>query len=176
VKKNSPAGIIKNGLAYLNLLMLLLSPLAILMFVVGVIVMFDRTATHQGFLRRLEQSGVVTQAVIERVDANWIVVRFADLTDQEPRIGLVNPVYYAPEVLPALKPGVAVSVRYMFPDYESQGVLNEHLTAVQNYWGFLWQPGIMMLIAWVIVVRYPDLLFWGFLDDSGKIWVERGAR
>lgn len=157
------------------MLMLLLSPLAILMFVVGVIVVLDRAGTHQAFLRRLEQNSVLTQAVVDQVDADWIVVRFADPNEKEPRIGLVKPVYYPPEVVRALQPGDTVSLRYMAPAYESQAVLNDYYNDVQNYLGFLWEPGIILLIAWVVIVRYPDFLFWGFIDDFDLLRKERAA-
>jgi hypothetical protein len=176
LKPFSPTGISKNPLAIFDLFLLLISPLAILMFVVGVIVILDRTGTQQSFLRRLEQTGVVAQAVVDRVDPDWIVVRLTDQAGNEPRIGLIKPVYYPHEVVSALKPGDLVSVRYTNPEFESQAVLNDHLADVQNYWGFLWEPAIMMLIAWVVIVRWPYLLFWGFIEDGGADRREGGAR
>ena len=166
----------KSVLGLLDMLLLLLSPLAILMFVVGVIVVIDRTGTHQAFLRRLEQNPVLTQAVVDQIDSDWIVVRFADPNEKEARIGLVKPVYYPPEVIRALKPGDTVNLRYMAPAYESQAVLDDYYAAVQNYLGFLIEPLIILLVAWVVIVRYPDLLFWGFIDDFSPFQQARPAR
>ncbi len=148
----------------LDAFLLLISPLAILMFVVGTIMALDGYSTHRDFLRRLAQNGATAQAIVERADETWVFVRFADPQGDPARVGLVRRSYYPAQVLAALQPGARLEIRYLLPIFESQAVITDRMADVEGYWGFLWQPGILLLASWVVIILHPEPLFWGFVD------------
>lgn len=165
----------RSPLKILDALLFAFSPLAIIMFIVGVIVLLDRAGSHQDFLRRLEQNSAVAPAVVDQVEPDWVIVRFTDPAQAEPRIGLVKPIYYPAALIAALKPGDALTVRYLTPASEGQAVLEDYYADLRGYWGFVWEPGILLLLSWLVIVRHPDFLFWGFIEDFGAVRKERAA-
>jgi hypothetical protein len=162
--------LIKLLLGFLDGFILLISPMTILLFVVGVIAMIDRVGIHQGFLRKLDQSGMVTTATVSSIfrsavsDEPTIAVDFMDQLQQE-RMGFIQTKYYPAEVVDSIHRGDVVNIRYLEPAYESQAILNDYYSNVCGYFGFAYDVIVMMLISWVLIIIHPEFLLLGFGQD-----------
>lgn len=158
-------------LTYLDGFILIISPLMILLFIVGVIALMDRTGNHQSFLRKMDQ-GLVTTATVSSLlhsddsDELNIAVNFIDLLQQE-RFGLIKTMYYPTEIVNSIKPGDIVNIRYLEPGYESQVILNDYYANVRNYFGFAYDVIVVMVVAWGFIIIHPEFLFWGFSEEKG---------
>jgi hypothetical protein len=154
--------------------LLVMSPLAILMVIVAVIVLLDRAGEHAQFLNAMHTHGRVVDGQVsgvEREDA-LIFVRYIDGGQEE--TGLLYTKYY-PEALNMLNEGQALRIRFDPHDVDRNLVWEDHFSAVENYWGYAVDSGLMLLIGWLIVVIHPEFLYIGYAEIQPKAVSGRDA-
>jgi hypothetical protein len=152
-------------LSLCDVLVMVCSPLFIILIVVCVIVLLDRGGAHWRFVNKLEQKGLVAQAVVaddEPSAALGWMVEFDDPAQPDERYGWVDPAYYSPEVAATLKPGAEIEIRYLPQSYESDVVLNRHFDQVKGYWGYATDVGIAFIVSWLVLIWHPEFLYLGY--------------
>jgi len=162
-----------------DVLMLLLSPLAMLMFIVGVIALLDRGGAHYRFVNRLERSGQVTEGTIISSEKDAVLgwsLALEELDQEETQYVFLQDRYYPAEVSTGLHAGGIVTVRYL-PGYESAYVvLEEYFGEVKGYLGFAIEPWGIMLAAWLWLIFCPELLYLGYYHSFDTVMSMRSTR
>jgi hypothetical protein len=138
-----------------------ISPLAILMAVVALIVLADRASEHNRFLRELRASGQVTNAEVSGIEWEYALVFVRYIQEGEERFGLLYTRYY-PEAAHQLQLGQSLRVRYLPHGSAEEVIWEDHFSAVENYYGYAREGGIMLAVAWIIVVLHPEFLYLGY--------------
>jgi hypothetical protein len=143
--------------------LLAVSPLAILVVVVALIILAERAGEHNRFMREMRESGQVVDAIVSGVDqeAQLVFVRFAE--QDENQVWLLYTHYY-PEALEQLSKGQTVRVRYLPASSEAKVLWEDHITAAYTYWGYAVDSGMMLIIAWLIVIIHPEFLYIGYAN------------
>lgn len=159
------SGFVRQARGFLHILLFSVSPMFILMFIVGVIVLLERGGAHYQFVRQLETEGLVAEAVVEglSLENDWAMLRLAapDGMGNPNRFGILELQYY-PDLRQRLQNGDRIQVRYLPPSYESRTALESRLDEVRGYWGWALEAGVLMLISWLVVIFYPHWLYLGY--------------
>jgi hypothetical protein len=145
-----------------DVFLLAVSPLAILMFVVGLIVLADRAGEHNRFVRDL-RAGSVVNAEVTEVDQEEDLITVRYLAGGEERYGLLYTHYY-PGAFEDLRAGQSVRVRILPQAYEARVAWEERFAQVEGYLGYAVEPGIILAIAWLVVVLHPEFLYLGYAE------------
>lgn len=153
--------LVKALFAIADALLLLISPLAIIGFIVGAIAFSAAYGEHQSFVRNLTAHGIVTEAQLSSYEFGepYIAVEFRD-EDGVTRYGTIATEYYSEDTL--LKLTRRERIRYLPEVYQSSFVLEDHFNTVKNYLGHLTVSISIMAISWIIVVIKPEFLYIGY--------------
>jgi len=146
-----------------DIILMVLSPLAILMVIVGVIVLMDRGSEHDRFVRSMREDGQVIEGIISGLDREDEIIFVHTTSQGEDSYWLLYTKYY-PEALDLLDEGQKVRIRYLPPGYEAEVIWEDHFDAFEGYRGYALDVGVMLLAAWLIVVIHPEFLYIGYLD------------
>ncbi len=141
-----------------------LSPIAVLFFLLGFLMLNVTYWEHRNFVQELETAGYVTQGEITYVyeDAD-LLVEFVDYKERE-RSAIMDVHYYDAATLADITEGSQVDIRYVEYMVEPP-VLEAHFAQVQAYepaMGGLW---FLFFLSWAIIIVRPDWLYTGFVDD-----------
>lgn len=157
---------LKGPLTLLDGLCLILSPFAIIGFVVLVIVMLDSLGVHAQLLEAIEADGVDALVTWNGVsDDGKMAVLWLDPQNDPFESVIVDTRYYSRETLAQLKIGQPVRIRYVYPPkHEAEAVLLDSYAEVKNYRGYFTNLIWPFLVMWLIVIMHPETLFLGFVD------------
>lgn len=153
---------------YFNILMGLISPLFIILFVVGAVVVLDRFGQFNAFINGLKEDSRVTAAVVTRAyddELGSVGVEY-DWKEGQTFWGALKAAYHPPGVLRGLQVGQRVTIRYPDPPRDGGVVLEEYYPQVQYSYDFVSEPLIVMLVCWVLIVFYPRFLYYGFSGEA----------
>lgn len=148
----------------LDVLIAVLSPMAIIGFVVLAIVALDGFGAHVQTLRTLEQHSAVTTGKWSPPSSvpGMAYVHFDQEQNGETGV-IVYIKYYNKETLAGLREGQQVRVRYTYgPRVETRGFLVDEYAQVTGYVGYLTELFWPFLVCWLMVVIRPDFLYLGF--------------
>lgn len=154
-----------------NVFLLLISPMALLMLIVAIIMLLDYQGAHHRQRRALEEITLTTTATIASCyeEDRYCYAEFTDVHGRE-RYGRLDWRYYYPAVaaeLATLSRGDTVSVRYANEPYENDIVLAEYYDAFATYRGYLYEMGGIALVSWLILILHPEIMLVALVDDIG---------
>ncbi|MCD4685772.1 MAG: hypothetical protein K8S97_07535, partial [Anaerolineae bacterium] len=111
---------------------------------------------HRNLICDLERDGMVTTATVLTVDTEdaQVEVEFSD-PGNGARTGVLDMRYY--DV--TLTPGQTVAVLRAGSDV----VLSDEFVRVKGWRGHLWEPLIIMGLAWGVLVIRPEFLYIGYI-------------
>jgi hypothetical protein len=160
--KTSPF-ILKNILAKLDKLCLVLSPLALILFGITVIIILDGFGRHAQLLHDLDEDGMVVTGRWSGLSSNK---EYASVQLDRPVNGFDRVFfpakYYRQETLAGLKPNQPVPLRVILPpEHEQTFVLQNAYDEVRAYTGYLDANLWLLLLCWVILAIRPDILLFG---------------
>jgi hypothetical protein len=150
-----------------------ISPIALLLFIVGFIMLLDNHNAYQRLRGRLEQAPLTSTATISFC-AEESQYCFADFTDSlgRERFGKIEWKYYPAEAtagLEGLEPGDQISIRYASYQYEERVVLAQYYPAFLGYKGYYYEEGGIMLACWLVLLFFPEIMLYGLVDDISSL-------
>jgi len=156
---------------FVNVLLLLISPMALLMLIVAVIMFLDTHGAYRRRVQALEEVPLTAEAAVASCyeDDHYCFAEFTDVRGRE-RYGKLDWRYYSKEVvaeLSTLTRGDVVTVRYASDWYESEVMLAEHYEAFLNYRGYVYEMGGVALVSWAILILHPEVMLFALVDDIG---------
>ena len=163
-----------------DVLLWLISPLALLMLIVGMITFLDRWGTHRRLRLALEEDYLVASATISWCyqDGGYCYTDFTDEQGRE-RYGKLDWRFYSKAVraeLSELDRGQTVLVRYASDEFEDDLVLAEHYHAFLHYRGYIYDTVGLALASWLILIRHPEVMLLALVDDLGPRVDEKWKR
>lgn len=173
------AGVATIALKLIDALLLATSPLAIILFLVCVMVILERTGSHLNFVGDMEQEGVVTTGTVAYLPYEAdrkIQIHFVDNASQQ-RTGFLDRQQYQPQDVAQLTLGKQIEVRYLPPLYEDDVVWEEHFDTVQGYFGYLNDVLMISAVCWAMIVIHPEFLYFFFnpeVEEIVKKWFGPG--
>ena len=156
----------------------IISPMILLLFVVGVIAAMDRMGTHRSFVRNLDTHGYVVSAEVDfqNRENDWIFVRF-DADNRTEKSIPMDMEYYPPETWNRLRPGAKVEIMALpiTARGSDRAILAGELDTVRSYRPYL-KPDIVGIlgISWALLVFKPQIFYLGLVD--GDQLMEDGLR
>lgn len=162
---------LKSLFGLLDLILLTLSPFAILMFLVGAIGFTEAYGTHRAFVRSMTERGLIAEAQISMYQAGdqYIAVEFRD-ENGETRYGTIDTRYYNLEKLENLDS--TLSIRYLPERYESSYIIEDYFFDFRDYNDNLVTPFLLMAISWLVIVLKPQFLYIGY-DSAMQLAFKR---
>lgn len=163
--------LIMNILRLINVFLMLISPMALLMLIVGLIMGIDYHGRLQRQLAALEEVPRTTTATIASCypDERYCYANFTDTTGLE-RYGKLEWRYYAEDVidkLEALERGDTILVRYADDEYENILILAEHYDAFPIYRRNISDMISIVLVSLFILFLHPEVMLYALVDDMG---------
>lgn len=154
---------------FFGALLMLISPLALITFLVGCIVVVDKYGAHLGQLRRMESQGRSTEAVVDfgSPEHDWVFVDYHD--GEQERSGVLEMRYYPAETWDLMQSGAKIQIRYL--PITTRGsdrvVLANRFDDFRGYRAYL-QPDALTLLgfSWVVFLFKPQLLYLGLVDGD----------
>lgn len=157
---------LRRAAAWFELIATVLSPLAVLAFLVLLIVIVDGFAQHVTFLAALDRYGVTATGTWRGLssDGKMGTVELPHAEGDYAGV-IIYAKHYRPASLAALREGQAVIVRYTGPPAtpEERAVLVDYENEVRAYYGYLSDVFWPLLVVWAVLVVRPDVLFLGLL-------------
>jgi hypothetical protein len=154
----------KKTLQILDTILLLTSPIAILFFLIGAIMLPVELREHPNYLAALE-NGTTTEACVDYIyNDGDIHLIFAD-TDGEETYRILETAYYTPEVIATLQLDTTHIIRYVPNNYDVAPVLEEHIGQVYAYKQDLSGLYFILITSWVIIAIRPDFLYAGYVKN-----------
>lgn len=154
---------------FLGALAALISPLALIAFLIGCIIVVDKYGAHLGQLRRLESQGCVTEAVVDfgSPEHDWVFVDYDDGAQE--RSGVLEMRYYPPETWDLMQSGAKIQIRYL--PITTRGsdrvVLAGRFDDFRSYPAYLQSDALILLgLSWVVFLFKPQLLYAGLVDGD----------
>lgn len=154
-----------------NVLLMLISPLALLMLIVALIMFLDYQGAHQRQIKALEAAPRTTTATISSCydEDEYCYAEFIDAAGRE-RYGKLDWRYYAEPVqaeLAEMERGDPVVVRYAHDQYENDIVLAQQYDAFVHYKGYMYEMGGIAAVSWAILILHPEVMLYALVDDIG---------
>jgi hypothetical protein len=164
----------------INIFLMLISPMVLILLIVGFVMLLDTIGTQRRLIERLEEVPLTTSAVISFCYAEERYC-FSDFVDENgiERYGKLDWRYYSDETtawLASLDRDDVVEVRYAAYQYEDNIVLVEEYDRFLDYKGHLYQNGGIMLVSWFILMLHPEALLFSLVDDLGSAVDEKMKR
>lgn len=158
---------------FFNVLLLLISPMALLMLVVGFIMLLDTRATHNRLRDALELEVLTAEAEIASCypEDGFCFAKYVDVSGAD-RYDRLDTGYYPGDLrtyITMLEEGDEVVVRYSMDPYETEIVLAEHYEAFVTYKGYYVEMAGMMAVSWFILILHPEILLAALVDDFGTL-------
>lgn len=155
-------------LSLVDVLCQLISPLAVIAFVVLAIIALDGFGEHTRMLRGLEQDGVEGRAIWPGgTKEDGLVVVWLDPPQHGQDMICVDTRYYSAATLARLAEGQAVRIRYTYPpEHEAKGVLVAAYDQVTGYHGYLAELFWPFVFCLVVLGAHPEVLVVGLIPDE----------
>lgn len=154
----------------LDVICLILSPFAILFFIVLMIIALDGFGEHVQFLSAIDHQGVEAVGRWTGYDPGDTLVA-VELTPVHgtSEWAVVYTKYYSKETLAGLKYDQTVRVRYTTdPKLSGKAVLLDAYDQVKGYHGYITSVIWPLVICWLVVVIHPEFLFFALPDNAQK--------
>ncbi len=162
----------KSILRFFDSFVLILSPIAILFFLLGAVMLPIELRSHPAMVKDLAAEGVVAEAVVDYIyDDGKIHFEFLDQEGDE-RYEILDPIYYTPEVRQTLQLDSVHTIRYM-PRYEHSPVLEDYFNQVRAYRKDLSGLYFLLGTSWFILIIRPDFLYIGYIEDWDALFKRR---
>lgn len=154
-----------------DVLLLLISPLALLMVIVALVMLVDTWGTHNRLRQTLEEVPLTIQAEIASCypEDGYCFTTFVDQQGRE-RYEKLDWRYYSPDIhadLESLERGDLIQVRYPDDWGENEVILAEFYDDFQQYRGYLYDMGSIALVSWLVLIRHPEVLLFTLVDEIG---------
>ncbi len=150
-----------------------ISPMALLMLIVGFLMTLDARSAHRRFQEALETEVLTAEAEIASCyhDEGFCYAQYVDVSGEDRYDRLDLGYYPAPirEKLDRLERGDVVEVRYSLDPYETGIVIAENYQDFLTYWGYLADMVGIMAVSWFILVLHPEIMLLALIDDVGKL-------
>ncbi|MBN1303066.1 MAG: hypothetical protein JXA13_01425 [Anaerolineales bacterium] len=154
---------------FVSLLLMAISPMALLMLIVAIIMFFDDYGSHQRMIIALDEVPLTATAVISSCypEDRYCYVQFSDQSGRE-RFEKLDWRYY-PEASvqesKTLTTGDQVIVRYANQLYASESVLAGNYQEFLDYRGYYYEMGGIALVCWVNLILYPEVMLFALVED-----------
>lgn len=159
----------KKFLKIFDTLFLLASPIAILFFLLGAIMLPVELKEHPNYLAALEE-GITTKALVDHIyDDGDIHIIFTE-TDGEQTYRILETEYYTPDVIASLQLDTTHTIRYVPNSYDVAPVLEAHIAQVYAYRQDLSGLYFILLTSWLIIVIRPDFLYAGYVKNMNALF------
>jgi hypothetical protein len=175
-----PRILILNIIRVINVFLMLISPMALLMLIVGLIMGIDHHGRFQRQLAALEEVPRTTTATIASCypDERYCYANFTDTTGLE-RYGKLEWRYYDANViakLETLERGDNLLVRYSDDEDEHILILAEHYDAFAIYRRYISDMAWIVLVSLVILILHPEVMLYALVDDMGAYFDRKWKR
>jgi hypothetical protein len=147
-------------------LFLLLSPIALLFFLLCALLLPVNVREHPLFLAQLEEEGQVTKATVTAVlDNGTVLIRYTTAAGAE-RTDSLATAYYDGSVRATLQPESVHTVRYL-PTYgdNQSPILESEIDAVRSYRKPLGGLYALLIASWLVLIIRPDILYAGYVQN-----------
>ncbi|MBN1264723.1 MAG: hypothetical protein JXA25_04470 [Anaerolineales bacterium] len=157
----------------IDLFLMAISPMVLLLLIVGVIMMMDTIGAHRRLLEKLEEVPHTTGARITSCYPEEYFC-FADFIDENgiDRYGKLEWRYYSEETtarLVTLKRDDIIEVRYADYRFEDHIVLAAEYDNFLIYKGHIIQNGGIILGCWLILILHPEVMLVTLVDNLRTI-------
>ncbi len=160
----------KKFLNILDQLLLFTSPIAILFFLIGAIMLPVELSEHPIYLQALEEEGVLAEARVDYIyDDGDIHLEFVDV-DGEETYRILEKEYYFPETLVDLRLDTVHTIRYAPQNYDVDPALEEHLDEVYAYRQDLSGLYFILVVSWLVLIIRPDFLYVGYVENLDALF------
>ncbi len=160
----------KKILNILDVLILFTSPIAILFFLIGAIMLPIELREHPNYLESLEAEGILTEALVDYIyDDGDIHIIFTD-TDGKETYRILEIIYYSPEVASTLQLDTTHTIRYVPQNYDVPPALEAHLDQVYAYKQDLSGLYFILITSWIIIAIRPDFLYAGYAKNINALF------
>jgi len=160
-------------LKFFNVLLMAISPMALLMLIVGFLMTLDARSAHRRLQEALEKVVLTAEAEIASCypDEAFCYAQYVDVSGEE-RYDRLDLGYYPDSIrekLGRLERGEQVEVRYSLDPYETGIVFAEYYQDFVTYWGYYADMVGIMLVSWFILVLHPEVMLITLVEDIGKL-------
>jgi hypothetical protein len=172
--------LILNIIRVINVFLMLISPMALLMLIVALIMGIDHHGRFQRQLAALDEVPRTTTATIASCypEERYCYANFTDTTGLE-RYGKLEWRYYATDViaeLETLERGDTILVRYPDDEDEEILILAEHYNAFAIYRRYISDMAWIALVSWFILFLHPEVMLYALVDDMGAYFDRKWKR
>lgn len=156
----------RSVIALLDQLAVILSPLALLAFLVFVIIVLDGFGQQVNFLQEIERYGVDTMGIWHGLSSDGKLASIElPQANSEVEWVVVYSKHYRLASLAALREGQLVRVRYTHPPQaEQRAVLLDYYDEVRAYHGYFSGQFWPLFVLWGLLVLRPEVLYLGLLS------------
>ena len=160
----------KKLLPILDGLLLFASPIAILFFLIGAIMLPVELSEHPNYLEALEEEGILTEARIDYIyDDGDFHLEFVNV-DGDEAYRILEKEYYSPETLLDLRLDTLHTIRYVPQNYDVPPALEEHLDEVYAYRQDLSGLYFILVASWLVLIIRPDFLYTGYVKNIDALF------
>ena len=164
----------------INVFLLVISPMALLMLLVALLMFPDHHRTHRRRIEALEAVPLTVAATIRMCEDNSHYC-YAEFTDAEghDRYGKLEWTYYAKPVkaeLAKLERGDKIVVRYAHDQYVDDIVPAQQYDAFLHYKGYMYEMGGIAAVSWTILILHPEVMLYALVDDIGTHFDDKWQR
>ena len=159
--------------AFIDVLLLAISPMALLMLIVVVIMLPDNYGAHRRLREALEKTPQTAMATITNCyeEDRYCSAGCVD-TDGQEHYCKLDWRYYPEEIrvgLARLERGDMVTVRFAPQAPNGEVVLAEHYEVFTEYKGYLYDLGIVGLVCWGILILHPEIMLFSLVDNFNQV-------
>jgi hypothetical protein len=157
---------LRSLLLFFDLTFLVISPIAVMIFLILLMIGIDYFGQHAQLLLALEKDGINSAGTIAAYDAgdDTFLVVFDQVENDQQNVFLYTK-YYSNDTIRLLENDRRVKVRYLLPESGfSEAILLDAYDEVKNYTGHLKNLFWPMLVCVVSLIVQPEILYLG-LDD-----------
>lgn len=163
----------KRLLEILDSLIFIFSPIAILFFLLGALMLPIELMEHPNYLKALETEGVLTEAWVDyRYEDGDIHLKFINI-EGETDFRILETDYYNRKVRGTLKLESVHTIRYVPQNYDHGPVLEQHFDQVRAYRQDLSGLYFIIGVSWLLLSIRPDFLYLGYVDDNDLLFKRR---
>ena len=159
----------KKFLNILDTLLLFASPIAILFFLLGAIMLPVELNEHPNYLKSLE-SGIVTEALVDHIYEDGDIHIIFTNPDGEESYRILETQYYTPEVIASLQVDSSHRIRYVPNNYDVDPALEAHIAQVYAYRQDLSGLYFLLITSWLIISIRPDFLYAGYVKNIDALF------
>ncbi len=155
----------KRFLQILDVLLLIMSPIAILFFLLGSIMLPVELNEHPNYLEALDKETIIVEARVDYIyDDGDIHLEFTNPEGKQD-YRILDTIYYTPETQASLQIDSIHIIRYVPKNYDVEPALENHLDQVRAYRQDLSGLYFILGISWLALIIRPDFLYVGYISN-----------